>query len=88
MKFAEHETGMFSGTIHDQLVYSSHPIIVVDADAVVGSFQTLIEAQNFIRGGGKYSAQIYRHDGQEWVNYEFRPKNPLLTSKRRIGNAV
>jgi hypothetical protein len=73
---------MFAGTIEKHVVYSSHPVIVVDGVAVVGSFRTTQEAKNFMRRGAKFEASIFRHDGQEWVKLPFKQPNPLLTPTR------
>ena len=73
---------MFVGTIEKNVVYSSHPVIVVEGVMVVGSFRTTQEAEAFVRGSKKFSAQIFRHDDQEWVSHAFEQVNPLLVSKR------
>ncbi len=69
---------MYGGTIDKRVVFSSHPVIVVDCAAVVGSFQTTLEAENFVRGAARFEALIFRHSGQEWVRFPFREPSLLL----------
>jgi hypothetical protein len=73
---------MFGGTIDKHVVYSSHPVIVVEGVMVVGSFRSTEEAEGFVRGSKKFSAHIFRHDGQEWVRHVFEEINPLLVPHR------
>jgi hypothetical protein len=73
---------MFVGTIDKNVVYSSHPVIVVEGVMVVGSFRTTHEAEEFVRGSRKFSAQIFKHDDQEWVSHAFEQINPLLATKK------
>jgi len=73
---------MYGGTIEKHVVYSSHPIVVVEGVIVIGSFRTTQEAVNFVRGAAKFAALIFRHDGQEWVKHPFREVNPLLTPSK------
>jgi hypothetical protein len=76
------DNGMFVGTIERNVVYSSHPVIVVEGVTVVGSFRNTQEAEGFVRGSRKFSAHIFRHDGQEWVSHPFEQINPFLIPKR------
>jgi len=75
-------SSMYGGTIEKHVVYSSHPVIVVEGVAVIGSFPTTHAAVSFVRGAAKFDALIFRHDGQEWVKHPFKEVNPLLAPSR------
>ena len=67
---------MFDGTINDNFVSASNPIIVVDVVTVTESFRTIQEAEDFVRKENKHASQIYRHDGQDWVRHSFHLHRP------------
>lgn len=73
---------MYGGTLEKHVVYSSHPVIVVEGVAVIGSFPTTQAAVNFVRGAAKFAALIFRHNGQEWVKHPFKEVNPLLAPNK------
>jgi hypothetical protein len=78
---------MFSGLLEQQIIYSSHPFIVVEGDNVCGAFAVLRDAEGFITNKASYSAVIYTHRGPIWVMIREPRINPLLISsakKRKV----
>lgn len=71
---------MFSGTIGGQVVYSTHPFIVVEGKEVSGAFATIADASGFIEKQGSYSGVVYGHNGSDWVIVQDRRINPLITA--------
>ena len=69
---------MFAGLLDHQIIYSSHPLIVVEGANVCGAFATLKDAESFITKKASYSAVIYTHRGSKWVILRERRINPLL----------
>ena len=76
---------MFAGLLDQQIVYSSHPFIVVEGENVCGAFALQEEAEGFISKKASYSAGIYTHLGSKWVMVRGPRINPLLgpAAKRR-----
>jgi len=74
---------MFSGLLDQQIVYSSHPFIVVEREKVCGSFAALRDAEGFITKQASYRATIYAHRGSKWVIVRSPRINPLLCSTER-----
>jgi len=69
---------MFAGLLDQQIIYSSHPFIVVEGANVCGAFATVKDAEGFIMKKASYSAVIYTHRGSKWVIFRERRINPLL----------
>jgi hypothetical protein len=86
--YAVEDWSMFAGTIDKNVVYSSHPVIVLDRVAVIGSFRTTHEARTFLRRAAKFEAVIFRHDGQEWVKLPIAQANPLLAPTKPRGRRL
>jgi hypothetical protein len=76
---------MYAGLLEQQIIYSSHPFIVVERENVSGAFATLKDAEGFILKKSSYSAVICTLRGSKWVIIRERRINPLLgaNSKRR-----
>ena len=78
---------MFSGLLEQQIIYSSHPFIVVEGDNVCGAFAVLRDAEGFITNKASYTAVIYTHRGSKWVMIREPRINPLLIpagKKRKV----
>ena len=78
---------MFAALLDQQIVYSSHPFIVVERENVCGAFGALHDAEIFITKKASYSAAIYTPRGSKWVIIREPRINPLLGSapkKRKI----
>jgi hypothetical protein len=78
---------MFAGLLEQQIIYSSHPFIVVEGENVSGAFATLKDAEGFILKKSSFSATVYTHRGSKWVIIRERRANPLLgpmTKRRKI----
>jgi len=78
---------MFSGLLEQQIIYSSHPFIVVEGDNVCGAFAVLRDAEGFITNKASYTAVIYTHRGSKWVMIRQPRINPLMVStgkKRKV----
>ena len=78
---------MFAGLLDQQIVYSSHPFIVVEGENVCGAFGALQDAEGFITKKASYSAAIYTQRGSKWVIIREPRINPLLGAsmkKRKI----
>jgi hypothetical protein len=69
---------MFAGLLDQQIIYSSHPFIVVEGANVCGAFATFSDAEDFITKKASYSGIIYTHRGSEWGIVRERRINPLL----------
>jgi len=74
---------MFAGVLHQQMVYASHPVIVVESEQVCGAFGSVEEAEKFIVGKGSYCAVVYTLRDSNWVITRDRRINPLLPQKSR-----
>ena len=77
------DSSMFAGLLDQQIVYSSHPFIVVDREKVCGSFAALRDAEGFITKQASYRASIYAHRDSKWVIVRSPRINPLLGSTGR-----
>ena len=78
---------MYAGLLQQQIIYSSHPFIVVEGENVCGAFSALAQAEVFIIGMASYSAVIYTLRGSDWVIIRKARINPLFGSswkKRKI----
>ena len=78
---------MYTGLLQQQIIYSSHPFIVLEGENVCGAFAALKDAEVFIIRKASYSAVIYTNRGSDWVIIREARINPLLgstTKKRKI----
>ena len=57
---------MYIGEINKRLVYSCHPLLVIQRKGVAASFSSLKGANDFIGRQGLRSSLIYRHNGLNW----------------------
>jgi len=83
MRFADKAMDMFAGMLHQQMVYASHPVIVVESEQVCGAFSSVEEAEKFVVGKGSYCAVVYTLRDSNWVITRDRRINPLLPHKSR-----
>src|SRR6266404_1027044 len=81
------DSSMFAGLLDQQIVYSSHPFIVVERDKVSGSFAALSDAEGFITKQASYRASIYAHRDSKWVIVRGPRINPLLGSTAKKTSA-
>jgi hypothetical protein len=78
MRSADRIAAMFAGMLHQQMVYASHPVIVVESEQVCGAFGSVEAAEKFIVGKGSYCAVVYTLRDSNWVITRDRRINPLL----------
>jgi hypothetical protein len=57
---------MFAGNIKEQTVIADQPILVVDGDAVLNTFDRVNEARVYLRRAKSDTAMIFRHNGLNW----------------------
>ena len=79
---------MFAGLLDQQIVYSSHPFIVVERENVCGAFAALQDAEMFITKKASYNAAIYTQRGSKWVIVREPRINPLMGSTVKKRKAV
>jgi hypothetical protein len=57
---------MFAGNIKEQTVIADQPVLVVDGEAVVNSFDRLNDARAYLKHVKSDTAIIFRHNGLNW----------------------
>ena len=57
---------MFAGNIKEQTVIADQPILVVDGDAVLNTFDRVNEARVYLKRAKSDTALIFRHNGLNW----------------------
>lgn len=60
---------MFAGNIKEQTVIADQPVLVVDGDSVLNSFDRLYEARVYLKRAKSDTAIIFRHNGLNWDAY-------------------
>ena len=68
---------MFTGMFGQRNIRATHPHIVVAGEKVLGSFNTLEAAEEFISKKGRSAALVLRHQGQEWIVAEDQLVEPI-----------
>lgn len=68
---------MFAGNIKEQTVIADQPVLVVDGDAVLNSFDRLNEARSYLKRAKSDTAIIFRHNGLNWDAYHEEKLNQV-----------